>query len=631
MARQTIQNANASLYFNGTATKSTVATPATGLSSLVSSLSISGWIYNSSSADYPAIVQLWGGGGNPTGFTLYILFRKTLGFKAKIGGTQYDTQLATLPKDRWVHYSVNFDGTDIYTYINGTLSHTRATVGGSIAITNNEIIIGANNLSNYFRGWMSNLVIAPHMTAQQVQDLYNKGTIPTGATAVYPLSEGAGTVAYDTSGNGNNGTITSGTWTRDTPTKSRKLVNNNLVYNGDFEIAPVVNVAQTTPYRWLDGTSGGTTASGRIPGIYFWDEGGQGSIMLDSTVKKSGNYSLKVSTLATGSFAQSSIGDFNADDYIKLAPSTSYTYSFWMKTDYVSGDATTGARVNFYEISGARATVANNYVGNIKTTTDWTQYTGTFTTAATTRFGVVLPSVMGNNGTATLIMDAWFDDIQLYPTTPVTRNALTFARQPVDELVRNGDFEYAPAFTAATSTQQRWINGTAGGSSATGGEYRWALSYIFGSVGASFDSTVSKTGTYSLKLSQLNTSSDIIASQSRISSTPTIWELNNQLQPALPSTSYTLTAWVKTNNVAANGVFADIREFNGAGAAIVTTPTTKLSGTNDWTQLSLTVTTNSSTRYIGILLRNTVGGNVCDAWFDNISLKLTTPTGRSAA
>ncbi len=60
----------------------------------------------------------------------------------------------------------------------------------------------------------------------------------------------------------------------------------------------------------------------------------------------------------------------------------------------------------------------------MKTTTDWTYFTYTFTTDSNINY-IKTAFRINNDGAATLIMDAWFDDIQLYPTTPVTRNVAT--------------------------------------------------------------------------------------------------------------------------------------------------------------------------------------------------------------
>jgi hypothetical protein len=90
--------------------------------------------------------------------------------------------------------------------------------------------------------------------------------------------------------------------------------------------------------------------------------------------------------------------------------------------------------------------------------------------------------------------------------------------------------------------------------------------------------------------------------------------------PVLPNTSYTVTGWAKTNNVNTNSVYIDALEYYGNLGVNATNSTNKLSGTQDWTQLTKTFTTGSVTRFILIVLRNNVAGNVSDAWYDDITL-----------
>jgi hypothetical protein len=93
-----------------------------------------------------------------------------------------------------------------------------------------------------------------------------------------------------------------------------------------------------------------------------------------------------------------------------------------MKTTANSGSATSGAGLDAREWNGAGTVGATNVIGTpVTTTTDWTKYSATFTTASTARFIQIRPQVIGNDGTATLIMDAWFDDIKLTTTTPDVR------------------------------------------------------------------------------------------------------------------------------------------------------------------------------------------------------------------
>jgi photosystem II stability/assembly factor-like uncharacterized protein len=86
--------------------------------------------------------------------------------------------------------------------------------------------------------------------------------------------------------------------------------------------------------------------------------------------------------------------------------------------------------------------VASSTPDYIKETSDWTEFSHTLTTTANTYFIGAFPAVYGNDGTATLIMDAWFDDVSL--TENPNNFASTSNRLPI-----------APKITAATVTELR--------------------------------------------------------------------------------------------------------------------------------------------------------------------------------
>lgn len=196
-------------------------------------------------------------------------------------------------------------------------------------------------------------------------------------------------------------------------------------------------------------------------------------------------------------------------------------------------------------------------------------------------------------------------------------------------ILYNGGFEIAPAFTAGTNTATRWIDGTAAGSTGKLG-YGWAIpnGAITSTVESYFDTSRKRSGTYSLKLSNLTTGSSIsVANFRNTPAASTLYELL-RLQP---NTSYTLTGYISTNNVAASGAYIDFRQYNAAGTALATTSTTKLSGTDaTFREVTVTVTTNASAVFGGLLLRLNVTGNISDAWFDDITLTPAT-NGRVAA
>lgn len=203
---------------------------------------------------------------------------------------------------------------------------------------------------------------------------------------------------------------------------------NNILINGDFEFAPVFTAPTTTSGRFIDGSAAGSTTTNQ----YRWSYNGtaSSSAQFDSTVAHTGTTSLKASTLAAASFTElfyrresGGIASYNAITDIKVLPSTSYTASYWLKTNVVSGDSSDGAFLVLIEntAAGAGAGAETSVGAKSKVTSDWTLKTVTFTTQATTASLQINPRIYGHTGAGTLIMDAWWDDIKIGPTTPITR------------------------------------------------------------------------------------------------------------------------------------------------------------------------------------------------------------------
>lgn len=194
-------------------------------------------------------------------------------------------------------------------------------------------------------------------------------------------------------------------------------------------------------------------------------------------------------------------------------------------------------------------------------------------------------------------------------------------------LILNGSFDAAPSFVAQTAASLTWIDGTATGSTAVSA-YGWGC--ISGSgagpnAAASFDSTTSRTGTTSMKLSTLNSSGAITIGNYRNLTVREIYII------LLPNTQYIAEGYIKTNNVLSPGAFFDIRELTSALATVATNSTTKVIGTQPFTFISKTFTTGVTTAYASILLRNNNTGNTSDAWFDDLSLTVVTPQLRTTA
>lgn len=196
------------------------------------------------------------------------------------------------------------------------------------------------------------------------------------------------------------------------------------VFNGGFETAPAFTAATTGDNVWVDGSASGSATND----VYGWgvNKSGTTEMSFDTAEKHSGSYSLKLSTKDVASFIEGHLYIPNLsvekiNHYlIPIKPSTAYRIKVWIKTNYVSGDASTGVRFGVSRFSATSTTaVGSTTTAGIKTTTDWTEYTLTFTSEATAAFIDLSPQCYGHNGAATLIMDAWFDDVTLEEVTTV--------------------------------------------------------------------------------------------------------------------------------------------------------------------------------------------------------------------
>lgn len=193
---------------------------------------------------------------------------------------------------------------------------------------------------------------------------------------------------------------------------------NNIVPNADFESAPTFVAATSTSARWINGAAIGSTTDD----THQWADLsiiGTASARFDTAEFHGGAMSMKLAVTATGSnivvrlATSTTVANINKY-YIPVLPSTVYKMTFWMKTTYTSGDSSDGCNVQILEYGSASTTVLQTTVSTkVKTTTAWTQYTMNFTTSSGTAFLTPNMQNIGTSGTATLIMDGWFDDFIL--------------------------------------------------------------------------------------------------------------------------------------------------------------------------------------------------------------------------
>ena len=202
------------------------------------------------------------------------------------------------------HYVFTTDGTTASVYVNGNLFNSETINLGSVNIT--EIGIGNRQLNNtlFLDGQIAGFkIFNTALTAAQVADLYNnpEKVVPTGVdnTALklwLPMQEGAGTTAYDGSGNGNHGTISGATYVHGigAPVSQTAVIDwnkgTNLLLNS---IDP--SAGNWTTYTDTTLTGGQSDAIGGTNGFLFaWSTGAGQRAFYQTHSTDNGTYSLSL-------------------------------------------------------------------------------------------------------------------------------------------------------------------------------------------------------------------------------------------------------------------------------------------------------------------------------------------------
>lgn len=117
-------------------------------------------------------------------------------------------------QNKHVHFMLIRIDNDYDIYIDGFKIGTCVGGGGL-----NVQVIGARNLDLNFRGWMSNVRMFNRGLNINEIKLLSQGLhiSRTGLMGEWKMNEMSGTTAYDTSGNGNHGTIVGATYSTDKP------------------------------------------------------------------------------------------------------------------------------------------------------------------------------------------------------------------------------------------------------------------------------------------------------------------------------------------------------------------------------------------------------------------------------
>jgi hypothetical protein len=125
-----------------------------------------------------------------------------------VGGNWYNCDGGLLPLNTWSHILLTYDGEILTGYINGQYVCQNTGPSGSLAITG-PTVIGGNYGGEFFNGAVDEVKVYNRvLSAEEIRYQYNKG----GPVAYWKFDEGTGSAVYDSTKNGNNGTITGATW-----------------------------------------------------------------------------------------------------------------------------------------------------------------------------------------------------------------------------------------------------------------------------------------------------------------------------------------------------------------------------------------------------------------------------------
>ncbi len=287
-------------------------------------------------------------------------------FRARLNGANIDTDIQVSLKKGF--FVLTYDGTNLNWYYQAQNIGT-GTTSQTFAIANTTSTIGRQSYAaaQYLNGQIAGFkAFNTALTAAQVADLYNnpEKIVPTGVSndtlkLYLPMQEGAGTTAYDGSGNGNHGTINGATITHGigAPVAQTAVIDWNKKEN--LIIRSEAIVENSVPGGWAQGSGDPLESSSEA------DPTGRNTASLINVE------------------AQSNSEYF----YNYQTPVTSgeeYTFSIWTKLGTANNAVfVLNNTVGWNTISGANyvATAANGY-------DEWKQVSITFTAPPSNKVNV---------------------------------------------------------------------------------------------------------------------------------------------------------------------------------------------------------------------------------------------------
>lgn len=219
---------------------------------------ISMWVYNATGSDlYPTLLNRAAQVTNNGFFWIYTTGTNEADLNFQYAdGTNYITNTfsGALGTNTWQHVMFTFDNASksLKLYINGNQFSTTRTLTGSLPVDDGTLYLGTydGSATNYsFQGRLDDVrIYARALTSGEVTDLYQSSAqtkvnvsqnsrLTDGLVGLWSFNgpDVSGTTAYDRSGQGNNGTLTSG------PTPIIGKVGQGMNFNGTGQYMSILD------------------------------------------------------------------------------------------------------------------------------------------------------------------------------------------------------------------------------------------------------------------------------------------------------------------------------------------------------------------------------------------------------
>ena len=194
------------------------------------SYSMTGWVQAPLVTLSPG-VGIMGNSTSASNPYVYIALRTRL-YNARYSDGTSDIAIinqATIPQKnhQWVHIASVWDASDnkIKFYLNGILTGTSAASTQYLDLNTDIFKVGQISGMSNFSGRMCNITVhRKALSITEIKNMYFNDDYTTDHMVLWwKLDENTGSIATDSSGNNNNGTIVNGTWSTDVPMKARSI------------------------------------------------------------------------------------------------------------------------------------------------------------------------------------------------------------------------------------------------------------------------------------------------------------------------------------------------------------------------------------------------------------------------